>query len=326
MSDISWGYALNQWRPTYDYFVRRRDHERAFKTISINGFTGVELTAGSGRWDPFGNGKRIADTFGSVAGLREFAGECGIPTFSSYYYDPATGFNEDLSQGIDLLNAESTDAVVEKALWFANTLVELGGSTLLVRPAPSGWASGSLSDEQIAVLAETWNAVGRATAAVGITLAMHFDFLSALRIDNGLDRLIAATEPGVVGVALDTAELTIAGIDPVDFYRRHADRVVHVQFKDALTTDASEAFLTPRAELSVRRGGNENAPDRWFIEPGTSRGLVDFVALTHELVSNDYSGWVIFESDQSPNPASSVNFSGWYLKFVLQPIVANAIP
>ena len=52
---IKWGYAINQWKPQFDDFVRRRDHERALKTISIAGFAGVELTAGTGRWEPLGN-------------------------------------------------------------------------------------------------------------------------------------------------------------------------------------------------------------------------------------------------------------------------------
>ena len=29
---IRWAYALDQWKPQFDDFVRRRDHERALKT------------------------------------------------------------------------------------------------------------------------------------------------------------------------------------------------------------------------------------------------------------------------------------------------------
>ena len=46
MTGIRWGYAINQWKPQFDDFVRREQHERALKTISIAGFEGVELTAG----------------------------------------------------------------------------------------------------------------------------------------------------------------------------------------------------------------------------------------------------------------------------------------
>ena len=34
---IRWAYAINQWKPQFDDFVRREQHERALKTISIAG-------------------------------------------------------------------------------------------------------------------------------------------------------------------------------------------------------------------------------------------------------------------------------------------------
>ena len=57
---IRFAYAINQWKPQFDDFVRREQHERALKTISIAGFEGVELTAGTGRWEPLGNPQQLA--------------------------------------------------------------------------------------------------------------------------------------------------------------------------------------------------------------------------------------------------------------------------
>ena len=55
MTEVHWGYALNQWDTNIDAFVRKRDHERAFKTVSISGFPFIELTAESfGPWEPLG--------------------------------------------------------------------------------------------------------------------------------------------------------------------------------------------------------------------------------------------------------------------------------
>ena len=71
---IRWAYAINQWKPQFDDFVRREQHERALKTMSIAGFEGVELTYGTGRWEPLGNPQQLAANFGSVAGFREFLG------------------------------------------------------------------------------------------------------------------------------------------------------------------------------------------------------------------------------------------------------------
>ena len=63
MSAIRWAYAINQWKPQFDDFVRREQHERALKTISIAGFEGVELNAGTGRWEPLGNPQQLAANF-----------------------------------------------------------------------------------------------------------------------------------------------------------------------------------------------------------------------------------------------------------------------
>ena len=59
---------------------------------------------------------------------------------------------------------------------------------------------------------------------------------------------------------MDTAELTIAGIDAVKFYEKHHDRVNHVHFKDAITTDTLDEYKDLNAEIeywphaSVRSG------------------------------------------------------------------------
>ena len=86
---IRWGYAINQWKPQFDDFVRREQHERALKTISIAGFEGVELTYGTGRWEPLGNPQQLAANFGSVGGFGEFVRSCALDAVSSWVWDPA---------------------------------------------------------------------------------------------------------------------------------------------------------------------------------------------------------------------------------------------
>ena len=99
-----------------------------------------------------------------------------------------------------------------------------------------------------------WDAVGRATAEHGVRLALHVDFLSALRRDH-VPALLDRTDPALVGLALDTGELTVGGHRPA---RR--DRAVrrphrHVQFKDALAVDDDEEYLQPHAHWTVRVRG-----------------------------------------------------------------------
>jgi inosose dehydratase len=327
MTRIRWGYALNQWKPQFDDFVRREDHERALKTVSIAGFEGIELTAASGRWEPLGNPQQIAANFGSLAGFREFLAAYAVDAVSSYFYDPQQRYLEHLTGPLSPLVEADTAAIVAKADWFAEALAQLGGSVLVVRAAPSaGDVEPTSDDGALQRLADCWSTVGRATLRHGVRTALHVDFLSMLRRPRALDGVLALTDPAVVGLALDTAELTVAGIDPLTIIDRHADRIWHVQFKDALAVDEAEEYLQPHAEYSVRQRGGARGIPRWFGEPGIDDGLVDFPAITRALVEARYSGWIVFESDQSPHPATSALVGGYLLQRELRPIAPEHQP
>lgn len=317
---IRWGYAINQFNPQFDDFVRRRQHQRALRVISISGFSGVELSSGSGRWEPLGNPTQIAANFGSVAGFGEFVREAGLDAVSSWFWDPWTRFGEDLTHGDDPTDPAKRDGLIAHAEWFAAALAELGGSVLVVRPAPYAGQVPRLDDAAIATLAASWEAVGTAIAAHGIRLGLHFDFLSSLRADDGLERLLAATDPTLVGLALDTAEFAIAGRDAVAAVRAHADRIVHVHLKNAAAIDTDEEYLTPAAEYTALRAGGARVVPRWFNELATEPLLVDAPGVVAELVRAGYDGWVVVESDFSPHPATSVMLNGWEVQHVLAPI------
>ncbi len=320
MTAIRWAYAINQWKPQFDDFVRREQHERALKTMSIAGFEGVELTYGTGRWEPLGNPQQLAANFGSVSGFREFLGSCAIDAVSSWYWDPAERSMEDLTGPLSPLSADDVPAIVQRASSLAEALAELGGSVLLVRPVPGAGDVDPLDDDAIGRLAACWDAVGRATAERGIKLALHVDFLSALRRDH-VPALLDRTDPALVGLALDTGELTVGGIDPLAVIASQGDRIVHVQFKDALAVDDDEEYLQPHAHWTVRvRGGAREVP-RWFAEPGADGGLVDFPAVTRALVDAGYTGWIVVESDQSPHPATSALVAGYLVQRELRPLV-----
>jgi inosose dehydratase len=323
MSGVRWSYAINQWKPQFDDFVRREQHERALKTISIAGFEGVELSTGTGRWEPMGNPQQLAANFGSVAGFRDFLAGCGLGAVSSWVYDPAERSMEHLLGSLSPTSADDVPAIVEQARRYAGALAELGGSVLVVPGAPAA-GDGELDEAGLDQLAATWHAVGAAVAQDGVQLAVHVDFLSALRRAGALDALLARTDPALVGLALDTGELAVSGIDPLEVVRRHADRVRHVQFKDALAVDEDEEYLQPHAHWTVRvRGGAREVP-RWFGEPGVDGGRLDFPALTRALLEAGYDGWIVFESDQSPHPAASALLGGYLLQRELLPLVDGA--
>ena len=122
------------------------------------------------------------------------------------------------------------------------------------------------------------------------------------------------------GRGLDTAEFTIAGIDPVKFYEKHHARVKHFHFKDAVNTDAQEEYKGQNADVHLLNGGGKRGIERWFHEMGTPGGLVDFKSLYRAMKRHDYDGWVVAESDQTHQPEESVMLNGWYVKRVLSTV------
>lgn len=322
---IRWSYGINQFKPQFDDFVRRRDHLRALRVISASGFRGVELTAGTGRWEPLGNPTQIAANFGSVAAFGDFVREQALDGVSSWFWDPSIRLQEDLTHGDDPASSspQARAGLVEHARWFASALAELGGDVLVVRPAASAAQLTQLDDGVIEALAASWTAVADAIAADGVRLALHFDFYSALRRDDGLERLVRATDARV-GLALDAAEFTIAGIDPVDFYRRHADRVTHVHLKNAAAVDDLGEYTLPAPEFTLLRAGGSRAVPRWFTELATEPLLVDAPGFVTALAENDYDGWVVVESDLTPHPPTSAMLNGWEVQHVLTPLTQGA--
>jgi inosose dehydratase len=311
------GYAISQWKPNFDDFTRREQHVRALKVVAACGFTGVELRAGTGRWDPLGRPASIAANYGTAGAFTSLLREIGIASVCSWYFDPGEPIGEELSHGRSVLDAGDHKAIAESVKPFAEFLAAAGGSRLVVRPLPSAWRTGELSAVALATAAEGWNQAGAATAGLGVTVSLHPDCLSAAADPETLDTLLGATDPGLVGLTLDTAELTLAGLDPVAVYRRYRHRVDHIHLKDTRYVDDPGERRQPHAEAVMLQAGGARGVDRWFYECGTPGGLVDFPALLHELRADRYPGWLVFESEQTPNPARSVMLNGWYARQVL---------
>ena len=314
---IRLGYAISQWKPNFDDFTRREQHVRALKVIAACGFTGVELRAGTGRWDPLGRPASITANYGTASAFIDLLRQIGIETVCSWYFDPGEPIGEELSPGRSILDADNHKAITESVKPFAEFLAAAGGSRLVVRPLPSAWQAGALDAGALATAADGWNQVGAGMAGLGVRVSLHADCLSAAADARTLGALLAATDPALVGLTLDTAELTLAGLDPVAVYQRHRDRVNHVHLKDTRHVDEAGERMLPHAEAAMLQAGGARGVDRWFYECGTPGGLVDFPALLRELRDDRYPGWVVFESEQTPNPARSVMLNGWYARHVL---------
>ncbi|GGY13293.1 sugar phosphate isomerase/epimerase family protein [Pseudoduganella dura] len=314
---IEWGYAVNQWKAGFTSFARLEEIERALKVTAACGFSSIELNGGSGRWDPIGRPENVAINFGSPAHFRLKLKDWGIGRVASTFFDPTVMSFEELHFGLMSTRREDHARILAQARIHAEMLAELGGDCLVVRPFPSFWKEGALNGERMAAAAACWNAVGEMTASLGLKTVLHVDALSALRTVDEFEHLLELCDRDNVGLAFDTAELTIAGHDVVALYRRLHERVWHFHFKDALAVDTLGEYRLQNAERAMIAAGGEREIPRWFGEMGT--GLVDFPALLAAMLELGYAGWVIVESDKGPAPiASGMMLNAWYRKHVLE--------
>jgi inosose dehydratase len=315
--NAQWGYAVNQWKAGFTSFARHEEYERALKVTAACGFKAIELCAGSGRWDPLGRPENVDINFGSAEKFMLQLNDWGIERVSSVFFDPTQMSFEELHHGLHSTVRDHHALLLKQAGVHAHFLAQVGGNCLVVRPFPSFWKEGALNGERLKAAADCWNAVGAMTRALGVKTVLHIDALSALRATDELDRLLALCDEQAVGLAFDTAELTIAGHDVVSLYRRYHARVWHFQFKDALAIDSLGEFRLPNAERAMLQAGGEREIQRWFGELGT--GCVDFPALLAAMREFGYRGWIIVESDKGPAPqATSMMLNSWYVQHVLK--------
>ena len=314
---IRWGYGFNQWKMGWQGFARVDDNVRALKITSACGFRSIELTAGTGPWDPVGRPESIAQNFGSARAFAAHFAEWGLDGIPGVFLDPAQFSFEEGHFGLRTTERADHSLILQQAGVFARFLAEIGGEYLVLQPLPLYCKQGALSSAAIAAAADLINQMAAANHALGLVTHLHLDALSALRSTDELDQLLALCPAAHIGLALDTAELTIAGHDVVKLYRRYHARVRHFHFKDALAVDTLGEYQLPNAERAMILAGGSREIPRWFGELGT--GLVDFRSLMAAMRELDYRGWVIVESDKGPQPvASSVMLNSWYLQNVLR--------
>ena len=310
-------YAMNQWKPNFDDFTRVEQHVRAFKVLVACGFTGIELRAGTGRWDPLGRPASIRANYGSASDFVHLLADLGIASVTSSMFDPGDPIDEELSRGRSILDAGHHGAIADTCRELAEFLAIAGGRRLVVRALPPAWRTESLGPAEVAAAATGWSAVGRAVAEFGVRVSLHVDALSAASDPSVLDQLLALADPEVVGLTLDTGQMVLAGLDPIAVLGRYPGRVDHVRLKDTAYVDAEGERLLPHAERSFLQEGGARGVERWFTECGSRDGIVDNVGVVNALRRHDYDGWLVFDSDPSPNPARSAMLNGWYAKHVL---------
>lgn len=152
-----------------------------------------------------------------------------------------------------------------------------------------------LSDAEWRAFADGTNRIARAVKAEwGLRTVFHHHCGGYIETPEEVTRLMAMTDPEVVGLVLDTGHYAYgagnaeAVLDALD---RHAGRIWHMHFKDCEPNVAAQARHAQHDYFEAVGHGV-------FCELG--RGSVDFQAVMNRLNDRAYSGWIVVEQDVLP--------------------------
>jgi inosose dehydratase len=149
-----------------------------------------------------------------------------------------------------------------------------------------------LNHSEWAVFAEGANKVARAVKQeTGLRTVFHHHCAGYIETPAEIDRLLAMTDPDLLGLCIDTGHYRFGGGDPLTLLRQHANRIWHVHFKDCHPTVAAQSRLECWDYFTSVRNGI-------FCELG--KGEVDFPAIKAELELRGYDGWIVVEQDVLP--------------------------
>lgn len=173
----------------------------------------------------------------------------------------------------------------------------LGSSVLLL---DGGRRGNGTTDERIRALAQSVNAVAALARQYGLITPWHIHYGSMFERAAAFDRLMELTDPDLLTVCPDTAQMALGDYDLKRTFERYAERITYVHYKDIAFHDGAGGYLPHIPEGFCEQGawGEDRIAD--VLEPG--RGVVDVPALARILASAGFNGWVVVDLDYTLVP------------------------
>ena len=145
---------------------------------------------------------------------------------------------------------------------------------------------GGPSDDQLKVLANSLNELGRRTLEYGIRLAPHPHIWGPLEREAEVRRLFDLTDPKYVWMTADTGHLTLGGADAVQIISDYFPRLAEIHLKDTYAKYRGNK-QTPTPEMHREASVYHNF----------GGGGVDFVGVFKVLREKHFKGWVVMDVD-----------------------------
>lgn len=136
------------------------------------------------------------------------------------------------------------------------------------------------------------------TLSHGMKLAYHHHMGTVVQVEEEVDKLMAMTTHDL-GLVFDTGHLIYAGADPLEVYKKHSSRVMHIHCKDVRGEILNRSLETDSSFLNSVLNGI-------YTVPGD--GDFNFPELFKMVSDNNFNGWVVVEAEQDPAKAHPLTY------------------
>ncbi len=158
----------------------------------------------------------------------------------------------------------------------------------------------SLDIEAVKMYADVFTKMGEISQKYDITTCLHPHAHTRMFHEDEIDCFLSITDRNLIGLTMDTAHTTLAGMDAVKAFDKYGDRIQYVHLKD----------LDPDPEAHA------DWPMNRFLALG--QGVIDFKGVIKVLKKHNYKGVLCVELD-CPLVCNfeSAQYSRRYIKDVL---------
>jgi inosose dehydratase len=283
--------------PNRNRFESKYFWEELYPLMRASGFRSIEIPYEpvwqfGGRSGVPMNRYSIDTKYDSAANYRAALAERGIDKVTGVTFDPNLFMRND---NLDFFFGASGHFAGEALAHAA----DLGADYFAISPSPYyGRAAHYYPDLEAKRATFTERATGllrglaEKAAAAGVALVLRNEYWSLFR-GQAILPLIDAL-PDNVKLDVDTASLTIAGVDPVAFISAQYGRIGCVHITDTDFVDEAETWKSPNPEFPAHRA------TQVFRDPGT--GSVDLLAIVELLNRLGYDGPITCSARQTRDP------------------------
>lgn len=167
------------------------------------------------------------------------------------------------------------------------------GATTMVLAANTGVdgydSRPELDDAGWATLLGNLDRLVDVAAEYGVLAVIHPHVGTMIETGEDVERVLNGS---TIGFCLDTGHMFIGGAEPVEFARKHADRIKHVHAKDVKFELANKVKAGELTYYDAVVAG-------MYVPLG--QGDVDLVAIIDALNAAGYDGWYVLEQDNVVN-------------------------